>query len=635
MTQLFVNTTDDQNDGSAANGLSLRDAIIIANNDPNNAYVINLTGGATYQLTAASINDDTRGGDLNIINGANVTIVAQGQPATIDASRLVTRDRVVTVGTSNNDERSTLVLNNLIITGGSYIIEGGGIQITRGSQGLITNTIVTGNTSLDPTSFGGGGGGGIFNEGTLTVVNSFVVNNSSTSLAGGISNEKTLFLINTTISDNRGVGLANYASNATATILSSTISSNLGGGIYNFFGTLGLNNTTISSNVDRADDGGAGILVNEGLVDITNSTITNNLSTTEFSDPTQGGGIYVTGGTVNLKNTIVAGNFSDEDPDLAVDVFSSGRLDGQINGNANNLIGRIEQDLGGTLGTGTDLINPNARLGPLQNNGGITLTHALLNGSPAIDRGNNALVSADSFDLNGNGNTGELIPYDQRGGGYPRIVGTVDIGAFEYIIDPAFYGASNPDLIPVFGNNLSALLNHYYSYGIFEGRSTDSFDPYRYVASNTDIIPVFGLNTAAATQHYLTSGYFEGRSTTSFDPARYLNSYDDLLGVYGTNTQVATQHYITSGFYEGRNPNLFPSDRYIASYSDLIQAFSYNLEAGSNHYLFSGRNEGRQVAFDPFSYMSLNPDVAGAFGGNPTLATEHYIEQGYFEGRRV
>ena len=52
-------------------------------------------------------------------------------------------------------------------------------------------------------------------------------------------------------------------------------------------------------------------------------------------------------------------------------------------------------------------------LGPLQNNGGRTFTHALLNGSPAINAGDN------------NGSD----PYDQRGA--PR-VGTNDIGAFEF-----------------------------------------------------------------------------------------------------------------------------------------------------------------------------------------------------------
>ena len=62
----------------------------------------------------------------------------------------------------------------------------------------------------------------------------------------------------------------------------------------------------------------------------------------------------------------------------------------------------------------------NPELGPLQNNGGATATHALLPGSPAIDTGPDPVP-----DFPGNA-------FDQRGDGYPRVVGThSDIGAFE------------------------------------------------------------------------------------------------------------------------------------------------------------------------------------------------------------
>jgi len=59
--------------------------------------------------------------------------------------------------------------------------------------------------------------------------------------------------------------------------------------------------------------------------------------------------------------------------------------------------------------------NTDPKLGPLANNGGPTLTMALLPGSPAIDAGNTALAPAT----------------DQRG--FPRPAGlAADIGAFEY-----------------------------------------------------------------------------------------------------------------------------------------------------------------------------------------------------------
>ena len=58
---------------------------------------------------------------------------------------------------------------------------------------------------------------------------------------------------------------------------------------------------------------------------------------------------------------------------------------------------------------------PDPKLGPLADNGGPTLTMALLPGSPAIDAGNTSLAPAT----------------DQRG--FPRPAGlAADIGAFEY-----------------------------------------------------------------------------------------------------------------------------------------------------------------------------------------------------------
>ncbi len=96
------------------------------------------------------------------------------------------------------------------------------------------------------------------------------------------------------------------------------------------------------------------------------------------------------------------------------------------------------------LGTGSDIKNVNPGLGPLQNNGGSTLTHALLPGSPAVNGGNNNLILRETFvdvdgdgqpnrlSFDGNPNTNVQLPYDQRSGSFSRIVNDiVDIGAFE------------------------------------------------------------------------------------------------------------------------------------------------------------------------------------------------------------
>ena len=71
----------------------------------------------------------------------------------------------------------------------------------------------------------------------------------------------------------------------------------------------------------------------------------------------------------------------------------------------------------------SDLINTDPLLGPLADNGGPTPTHALLFGSDAIDRGNNAMT----LDIDN-----RVLTTDQRGETFDRIqFNIVDIGAFE------------------------------------------------------------------------------------------------------------------------------------------------------------------------------------------------------------
>jgi hypothetical protein len=123
----------------------------------------------------------------------------------------------------------------------------------------------------------------------------------------------------------------------------------------------------------------------------------------------QGGGYYGVGATNNLGNTIIAQNTGASGPDVFGTFASLG----------NNIIGNASGGSGfvGTDQTGVSVGQLN--IGPLQNNGGLVLTDALLAGSVAIDKGNNALVPPG-------------VTTDARGPGFKRIVnGTVDVGAFE------------------------------------------------------------------------------------------------------------------------------------------------------------------------------------------------------------
>ncbi len=236
-------------------------------------------------------------------------------------------------------------------------------------------------------------GGGIFNDGTLTVGSVVITGNRTGGIechGGGIFNDGTLLVVNSTISAND----VNAAFNG------------YGGGIDNH-GNATIVNSTISGN--QAEDVGGGIISMNGTLYLRHSTITDNRYVKSDASFYGGGGIY--GADVDARNTIIAGNqaHNGAPSDLkAVEFKSSGH----------NLIGN---STGGTGYAPTDILDVDPMLGPLADNGGPTLTHALLPGSPAIDAGDNA----------------DAPEWDQRGPGFPRIVkGTIDIGAFEVQATP-------------------------------------------------------------------------------------------------------------------------------------------------------------------------------------------------------
>jgi hypothetical protein len=107
-----------------------------------------------------------------------------------------------------------------------------------------------------------------------------------------------------------------------------------------------------------------------------------------------------------LQSTIVAGNSA---------VTSGPDVSGRV-----TLAFSLIQRMGGFTFTesapGTNIFGLDPLLGPLANNGGKTLTHALLPGSPALDRGSNP----------------PKLVEDQRGSGFDRVIGlAADIGATE------------------------------------------------------------------------------------------------------------------------------------------------------------------------------------------------------------
>ncbi|MDA1049213.1 MAG: S8 family serine peptidase [Planctomycetota bacterium] len=375
---LTVNSTADEIDTNPGNGvvdtvsgnITLRAAIMEANAHAGDDVITLPAGVYTLTIAPAGTNDDASG-DLNITG--QITIVGAGAgTTTIDGNNL---DRVLNIGASGIVDVFALTITRGRAGGAT---DGGGI-LNSGALTL-TNIVVDGNTATDE-------GGGIYNgdDAVLTVTSSTISNNSATDHGGGIFTQggTTVQIADSTISNNQalsGLGGGVFNNGGDVTIRRSTLSANHAGtdggaALNNFIGTLTIINSTISANTAGGDGGGIR-QIGSGSTTLQNATVTNNSAT-------NAGGVLQVSGAVNVINTIIAGNTATSSHPDVMGVFTS---------QGHNLIGNVATATGFTNGSKGDQVGSsgsplNPLLGPLSDNGGPTLTHALLPGSPAVDTG--------------------------------------------------------------------------------------------------------------------------------------------------------------------------------------------------------------------------------------------------------
>ena len=356
--------------GAALAASLLMAAVVLASPAWAATYTVNNTNDAGQgSLRQAMIDADATTGVADTINfnlgpsAATITLTSSQLPTITDVAGLTidggsaditisgaNQHRVFEVG-SGIGSGARLTLSNLTVANGAVgISEGGGGIRNIGSTLEVSNSTISGNSAY--------AGGGIYTEGsgsTLEVSNSTISDNSS-DLAGG--------------------GIYIFRSRFESGIVKVTVS-----------------NSTISGN---SSDAGGGIHNQLGTLEVSNSTISDNSANPNFESSGGIGGY----GWSTLKNTIVANSPS----------ASGGSCAGTITDGGYNL------DSDNTCGfstTNNSLSGVDPMLGPLADNGGPTKTHALLAGSPAIDKGNSFGATT-----------------DQRGVARPQ--GTAsDIGSFE------------------------------------------------------------------------------------------------------------------------------------------------------------------------------------------------------------
>ena len=358
-----------------------------------------VNGFASLMLTSSIISGNTAssGGGLSVDAGSlsliNSTVNGNAAPfgggINSNFSNVVLDGSTIN-GNSGGKTGGILSISSSVTLRNSYITANseGGIRSISGSLTL-DNTVVSGNTAPHTS-----GGGVLISTGSMSAVRSTIINNSAVS-GGGISNNNgTLTLSAVSLSNNTAInwggGMESFGQVAMTNVTIDNNSAGSGGGIFDNGGTEILRNCTISGNTATVQGGGT---FNRGMLTLVNVTMHANSASID------GGGIFNFDGTVGVKNTILSSS------------LSGGNCSGVVASQGHNL---SSDNTCGFTGEG-DLVNTDPLLGPLQDNGGPTFTHALFEGSPAIDAGDNGGIPAT----------------DQRG--YPRIWnGTVDIGAYEY-----------------------------------------------------------------------------------------------------------------------------------------------------------------------------------------------------------
>ncbi len=418
MSTCHVTRLTDQGIGKGFRG-DLRYCINKVNAEPGaDAIDFNVTGNINLQSTLPTLSSEIAvqgpGADVLTVrrdSSSPFRILNVAPAAVVSISGLtMANGRVQNSTTGGIKNEGQLTLTDSRVVGHSSEssspvgTSAGGIHNAAGASLTLIRTTVESNVVLH-TYEGYGGqayGGGIVNAGTLEIFSSTIANNRAQSnsvdaqaFGGGIYNTGTLTVDSSTIHANIAEMPSAWGFNDVG-----------GGGIYSsgVGSSVTIINSTITGNQSISGDlafGGGIYAPFNGVVSIRNSTIVGNSASADYED--YGGGIYQSTATIAIKNSIIGGNSAEFGADLKGSFTSFG----------NNL---FSNSSGGSGYAPTDILNVDPQLGPLADNGGPTLTMALLPSSPAIDTGDNT----------------NALEWDQRGPGFPRMVnGTVDIGAFE------------------------------------------------------------------------------------------------------------------------------------------------------------------------------------------------------------
>ncbi len=430
-----VDNLDDSGPGS------LRQAIVDLRDSSDAENVIQFMAGlagtvelaSSLPIVANPVDIQGPGSKSVIIDGGEAHAIfriddSEASPATVTISSLVLRNGRNEDGGAIFNQNENVILTNMEIRANRASDRGGAVA-SNGGQVTIRDSLLEGNVSE-----GEGGGGIAILQGNLNMRDSVIRGNvaAGNGDGGGIlhidpagnTNLGNILFADNQALDDFGGGLR--ADGGNVDIVNSafvTNNANFGGGVHTANTTLTIRNSTFSGNT-ATDSGGGVRIVDQTTLTISNSTLTLNVANQDNQSSGFGGGLSIANSaTATLQSTIVADNRTGtpvgtlDDIEGTVEAISSHNLVGVDT----NLIGISNGVNDNQIGEAQNPIDP--LLGPLLRNGGRTPTHALLQGSPAIDAGD------PDQDPNNEQSDQRGIPFVRRFGD------TVDIGAFE-VQDP-------------------------------------------------------------------------------------------------------------------------------------------------------------------------------------------------------
>jgi hypothetical protein len=431
--------------------------LIVSGQNRTRVFSVSSSGNVTLSgLTIADgfATNDNGGGILNlgtlaiskcrIRNNQNARGIGGG---IFTSGNLIMRDSIIESNSAYAALQSIFIPGSVFteVRGGGLYIDGGAVTVSNCA--LLNNRVAGQSRGSDlcfPWPGPGQGGGFYLHGGSLTMLNCTVSGNKAVGAAGNS------YHASTGCSGGDGFGGGGFLEQGNATFVGCTLSGNqaaggpgvtggiaaliggsggdgYGGAIAITNGILLLINSTLSSNTSQGGGGAAGghyggsggdgaygaIRMNGGRVQLIHCTVFGHLTVGGLGGlgqfPGQNGSRSINGigreaGICEVLNTIVG----DESPG----VFAS---------QGYNLF-RFTNYITGLLAS--DLKNVSPLLGPLQDNGGPTLTHALLAGSPAIDAGTRGGITVDQ---RGRTRTADNPAIPNAAGGDGTDIGAVEV----------------------------------------------------------------------------------------------------------------------------------------------------------------------------------------------------------------